>query len=74
MMLQTSVFDEVFTYGIEAMWRTYFAHLRRTAGNDVGGQFGPSSVSMSAGSGAPPAKLEAPAWELVFVDAPGAVD
>jgi hypothetical protein len=34
--LQTSVFDEVFTYGIEATWRTYFAHFGRTMGNDGG--------------------------------------
>jgi hypothetical protein len=34
--LRTSVFDEVFTYGIEATWLTYFAHLGRTAGNDGG--------------------------------------
>jgi hypothetical protein len=32
----TSVFDEVFTYGIRAMWRTYFAHLGRTSGNNGG--------------------------------------
>jgi hypothetical protein len=40
----------------------------------LAGWFGPSSVSMSAGSGAPPAKLKAPAWALVFGEAPGAVD
>jgi hypothetical protein len=33
MVLQTSVFDEVFTYGIDATWQTSFAHLGRTAGN-----------------------------------------
>jgi hypothetical protein len=37
-------------------------------------RFGPSSVSMSAGSGAPPAKLKAPAWASIFGEAPGAVD
>jgi hypothetical protein len=36
MALQTSVFDEVFTYGIEAAWQTYFAHLGMTTGNDGG--------------------------------------
>jgi hypothetical protein len=30
MALRTSVFDEVFTYGIEAVWQTYFAHLGMT--------------------------------------------
>jgi hypothetical protein len=34
--VQISVFDEVFTCDIEATWRTYFAHLGRTAGNDGG--------------------------------------
>jgi hypothetical protein len=38
------------------------------------GQFGPSSALMSAGFGAPPAKLNAPAWASVFGEAPGAVD
>jgi hypothetical protein len=32
--LQTSVFDEIFTYGIEATWLTYFAQLGMTVGND----------------------------------------
>jgi hypothetical protein len=35
--LRTSVFDEDFTYGMGATWRTYFAHLGRTAGNNGGG-------------------------------------
>jgi hypothetical protein len=36
MTLMTSVFNEDFTYDIEVTWRTYFAHLGRTAGNDDG--------------------------------------
>jgi hypothetical protein len=40
----------------------------------VGGRFGPSSTSMSAGSGAPPAKLKALAWASIFGEAPGVVD
>jgi hypothetical protein len=40
----------------------------------LAGRFGPSSASMSVGSGAPLAKLKAPAWALVFGEAPGAVD
>jgi hypothetical protein len=32
--LWTSVFDEVFTYGIGATWKNYFAHLGRTSGNN----------------------------------------
>jgi hypothetical protein len=35
--LRTSVFDEDFTYDMGATWRTYFAHLGRTAGNNGGG-------------------------------------
>jgi hypothetical protein len=35
-VLWTSVFDEVLTYDIGATWRTYFAHLGRTAGNNGG--------------------------------------
>jgi hypothetical protein len=35
-VLRTSVFDEVFTHGIGVTWRTYFAHLGRTAGNNGG--------------------------------------
>jgi hypothetical protein len=35
------------------------------------GRFGPSSASMSMGSGAAPAKLKAPAWASVFGEAPG---
>jgi hypothetical protein len=35
-VLRTLVFDEDFTYGIEAMWQTYFAHLGMMAGNDGG--------------------------------------
>jgi hypothetical protein len=35
--LWTLVFDEDFTYGMGATWRTYFAHLGRTAGNNGGG-------------------------------------
>jgi hypothetical protein len=38
------------------------------------GRFGSSSASMSAGSGAPPAKLRAPACVSVFGEAPGVVD
>jgi hypothetical protein len=38
------------------------------------GQFSPSSASMSAVSGAPPAKMKAPMWASVFGEAPGAVD
>jgi hypothetical protein len=37
-------------------------------------RFGPSSASMSAVSGAPPAKIKAPMWASVFSEAPGAVD
>jgi hypothetical protein len=37
MALRTSVFDEDFTYGMGATWRTYFAHIGRTAGNNGGG-------------------------------------
>jgi hypothetical protein len=33
-----------------------------------------SSASMAAGSGAPPAKLRAPAWAFAFGETPGAVD
>jgi hypothetical protein len=40
----------------------------------LAGWFGPSSASMLAISGAPPAKLKAPAWASVFDEAPGAVD
>jgi hypothetical protein len=40
----------------------------------VGGWLGPSSASMAAGSGAPLAKLRAPAWAAVFDETPGAVD
>jgi hypothetical protein len=36
MALRTSVFDEVFTYGIEAVWQTYFAHLGMTMAASVG--------------------------------------
>jgi hypothetical protein len=35
-MFWTSIFHEVFTYDIEAMWRTYFAHLGRMDGNAGG--------------------------------------
>jgi hypothetical protein len=35
--LWTSVFDEDFTYGMSATWRTYFAHFARTTGNNDGG-------------------------------------
>jgi hypothetical protein len=38
------------------------------------GQFSSSSTSMSAGSEAPLAKLNAPVWASVFGKAPGAVD
>jgi hypothetical protein len=38
------------------------------------GRFGPSSTSIFAGSGAPPAKLKAPAWASVFGEVPGAVN
>jgi hypothetical protein len=34
MALRASVFNEIFTYNIEAMWQTYFAHLGMTASND----------------------------------------
>jgi hypothetical protein len=34
--LQTSVFNKVFTYNIGATWRTYFAHLGMTSGNNGG--------------------------------------
>jgi hypothetical protein len=40
----------------------------------LAGWFGPSSVSMSVGFGAPTAKLKALAWAPVFGDARGAVD
>jgi hypothetical protein len=36
MVLWTSVFDEIFTYGIEATWQTYFSHLGMTVGNNGG--------------------------------------
>jgi hypothetical protein len=36
MTLQTSVFDEIFTYDIKATWRTYFAHLGMMVGNNGG--------------------------------------
>jgi hypothetical protein len=39
-----------------------------------GGAFGPSSASMSAVFGAPPAKLKASLWASVFGEAPGVVD
>jgi hypothetical protein len=78
MALQTSVFDETFTYIIEVTWQTYFAHLGMTVGNNDGrcwwGQFGPSSASMSMVSRAPPAKMKAPMWVSYFNEAPGAVD
>jgi hypothetical protein len=38
------------------------------------GQLGASSVSMAAGSGAPPAKPRAPAWAPVFGDHSRTVD
>jgi hypothetical protein len=38
------------------------------------GRFDPSSASMSAVSGAPPAKMKATTWASVFDEAPGAVD
>jgi hypothetical protein len=44
------------------------------AGVGGAGRFRSSSALMSAGSGAPPAKLRAPAWVSVFGEAPGAVD
>jgi hypothetical protein len=36
MVLHASVFDEIFTYDIEATWRTYFAQLGMTTGNNGG--------------------------------------
>jgi hypothetical protein len=36
MALRASIFDEIFTYDIEAMWQNYFSHLGMTAGNDGG--------------------------------------
>jgi hypothetical protein len=40
----------------------------------LAGQFGPSSASMSAIFGAPPAKLKAPVWASIFGETPRAVD
>jgi hypothetical protein len=36
-VLQASVFNEIFTYDIVVTWRTYFAHLGMTAGNNDAG-------------------------------------
>jgi hypothetical protein len=38
------------------------------------GRLGASSASMAVGSGAPPAKMRAPAWAVVFGDPSGTVD
>jgi hypothetical protein len=78
MVLWILVFDEVFTFGIGATWKTYFAHLGRTAGNNGGwcgwGGSAQARASMAAGSRAPPAKPRAPAWAAVFGETPGAVN
>jgi hypothetical protein len=73
-VLRTSIFDEVFTYGIGVTWRTYIAHLGRTAGNNGGWCGRGSSASMVAGSGAPPAKLRAPTWASASGETPRAVN
>jgi hypothetical protein len=53
-VLRTSIFDEVFTYDIGAMLRTYLLW-------GGAGRLGASSASMAAGFGAPQAKSRAPA-------------
>jgi hypothetical protein len=72
--LQFTKLDKVFTYGIVATRRSQFAHLGMEADGGGGWRLSASSASMVVGSGAPPAKLRAPTWALVFGDPSGMVD
>jgi hypothetical protein len=49
-VLRTSIFDEDFTYGMGATWRTYFAHLGRIVGNNGGGCGQPTFLVRSSSS------------------------
>jgi hypothetical protein len=72
--LQFTKLDKVFTYDIVATQGSRFAHLGMEAEGGGGWRLSASSASMAAGSGAPPAKLRAPAWASVFGDPSGMVD